>query len=134
MLELERSVITVVARRLRSRAAVELENLALRHQLDVLRPQRPGRRSRLSSAATKNRSHRGGVHDSEILVAVVEDHIRSLDALFLQILQTSRERLKLAFRVQVFEALARSNIPFEPVVAIPAMKAHVHLVAGRFDK
>src|SRR5208337_4390301 len=43
MLELERSVITVVARRLRSRAAVELENLALCHQLHVLRRQRPGR-------------------------------------------------------------------------------------------
>jgi hypothetical protein len=43
MLELERSVISVVARRLRSRAAVELENLALRHQLHVLRRQRPGR-------------------------------------------------------------------------------------------
>ena len=33
----------MVARRLRSRAAVELENLALRHQLRVLRRQRPGR-------------------------------------------------------------------------------------------
>jgi putative transposase len=43
MLELERSVISVVARRLRSRASVELENLALRHQLHVLRRQRPGR-------------------------------------------------------------------------------------------
>ena len=43
MLELERSAISVVARRLRSRAAVELENLALRHQLHVLRRQRPGR-------------------------------------------------------------------------------------------
>src|ERR1039457_1286264 len=43
MLELERSVISVVARRLCSRAAVELENLALRHQLHVLRRQRPGR-------------------------------------------------------------------------------------------
>jgi putative transposase len=37
------SVISVVARRLRSRAVVELENLALRHQLHVLRRQRPGR-------------------------------------------------------------------------------------------
>ena len=33
----------MVGRRLRSRAAVELENLALRHQLHVLRRQRPGR-------------------------------------------------------------------------------------------
>ena len=40
---LERSVISVVARRFRSRAVVELENLALRHQLRVLRRQRPGR-------------------------------------------------------------------------------------------
>src|SRR5271170_874612 len=36
-------VISSVARRSRSRAAVELENLALRHQLRVLRRQRPGR-------------------------------------------------------------------------------------------
>src|ERR1022692_3605520 len=43
MLKLERSVISVVARRFRSRAVVELENLALRHQLHVLRRQRPGR-------------------------------------------------------------------------------------------
>ena len=33
----ERSVISVVARRFRSRAVVELENLALRYQLHVLR-------------------------------------------------------------------------------------------------
>jgi len=38
-----RSIVSVVARRLRSRAAVELENFALRHQLHVLRRQRPGR-------------------------------------------------------------------------------------------
>ncbi len=38
-----RSIVSVVACRLRSRAAVELENLALRHQLHVLRRQRPGR-------------------------------------------------------------------------------------------
>src|SRR5271167_4682520 len=38
-----RSIVSVVARRLRSRALVELENLALRHQLHVLRRQRPGR-------------------------------------------------------------------------------------------
>jgi hypothetical protein len=39
----ERFVISVVAGRIRSRAVVELENLALRHQLHVLRRQRPGR-------------------------------------------------------------------------------------------
>ena len=39
----ERSVISAVACRLRSRTVVELENLALRHQLRVLRRQRPGR-------------------------------------------------------------------------------------------
>jgi hypothetical protein len=43
MLKLERTVISVVARRFRSRAVVELENLALHHQLHVLRRQRPGR-------------------------------------------------------------------------------------------
>jgi len=43
MQELGSRIVTVVARRLRSRAAVELENLALRHQLHVLRRRRPGR-------------------------------------------------------------------------------------------
>ena len=38
-----RSIVSVVARRFRGRAAGELENLALRHQLHVLRRQRPGR-------------------------------------------------------------------------------------------
>jgi len=38
-----RWIVSTVGRRLRSRAAVELENLALRHQLHVLRRQRPGR-------------------------------------------------------------------------------------------
>ena len=43
MQELVRWIVSMVARRLCSRAAVELENLALRHQLHVLRRQRPGR-------------------------------------------------------------------------------------------
>jgi putative transposase len=43
MLKLVRSIVSVVACRLRSRAFLELENLALRHQLHVLRRQRPGR-------------------------------------------------------------------------------------------
>jgi putative transposase len=43
MLEHVRFVVAVLARRFRSRAVVELENLALRHQLHVLRRQRPGR-------------------------------------------------------------------------------------------
>src|ERR1700681_4290084 len=38
-----RSIVAVVARRFRGRAVVELENLALRHQLHVLRRQRRGR-------------------------------------------------------------------------------------------
>ena len=37
------SIVSVLARRFRTRAVVELENLALRHQLHVLRRQRPGR-------------------------------------------------------------------------------------------
>ena len=41
MLKLMRSIVSVVARRFRRRVALELENLALRHQL---RRQRPGRR------------------------------------------------------------------------------------------
>jgi hypothetical protein len=36
-------MVSVLVRRLRSRAVVELENLALRHQLHVLRRQRPAR-------------------------------------------------------------------------------------------
>src|ERR1700722_19561758 len=43
MLKHLRSVVAVVARRFRSRAVLELENLALSHQLHVLRRQRPGR-------------------------------------------------------------------------------------------
>src|ERR1035437_4747476 len=43
MLKFERSIVSRLVCRLRSRAALELENLALRHQLHVLRRQRPGR-------------------------------------------------------------------------------------------
>src|SRR5271169_4037705 len=43
MLELKRSIVSRLDHRFRSRALVELENLALRHQLHVLRRQRPGR-------------------------------------------------------------------------------------------
>jgi hypothetical protein len=43
MPKLMRSIVSVLARRFRSRAVLELENLALRHQLHVLRRQRPGR-------------------------------------------------------------------------------------------
>ncbi len=42
MLTLVRSIVSKLADRFRSRAVVELENLALRHQLHVLRRQRPG--------------------------------------------------------------------------------------------
>jgi hypothetical protein len=43
MLKLVRTIVSVFARRFRSRAVLQLENLALRHQLHVLRRQRPGR-------------------------------------------------------------------------------------------
>src|SRR5258708_10471949 len=43
MLILVRSIVSRLACRFRSRAVVELENLALRHQLHVLRRKRPGR-------------------------------------------------------------------------------------------
>ena len=43
MLKLVRFIFSVVARRLRGRVVVELENLTLRHQLHVLRRQQPGR-------------------------------------------------------------------------------------------
>ena len=41
--KLKRSIVSRLVCRFRSRAVVELENLALRHQLHVLRRQRPGR-------------------------------------------------------------------------------------------
>src|SRR5258707_15703930 len=44
MLTLVRSIVSVLACRFRGRAVLELEVLALRHQLHVLRRQRPGRR------------------------------------------------------------------------------------------
>src|ERR1700682_798100 len=43
MLKHVRFIVAFLTRRFRSRAVVELENLALRHQLHVLRRQRPGR-------------------------------------------------------------------------------------------
>src|SRR6202161_1382728 len=43
MLKFKRSIVSMLARRFRGRAVLELENLALRHQLHVLRRQRPGR-------------------------------------------------------------------------------------------
>ena len=43
MLKLMRSIVSGVARRFRRRAVLELENLALRHQLHVLRRQQSGR-------------------------------------------------------------------------------------------
>jgi hypothetical protein len=42
VLNLARSIVSVVIRRFRKRAVLELENLALRHQLYVLRRQRSG--------------------------------------------------------------------------------------------
>src|ERR1700722_13484369 len=43
MLKDVHSIVAAIARRFRSRAVLELENLALHHQLHVLRRQRPGR-------------------------------------------------------------------------------------------
>src|ERR1700722_14379970 len=43
MLKHVRFIVAAIVRRFRSRAILELENLALRHQLHVLRRQRPGR-------------------------------------------------------------------------------------------
>src|SRR6266852_3412407 len=43
MLTLLRFIVSLLVRRFHSRAVLELENLALRHQLPVLRRQRPGR-------------------------------------------------------------------------------------------
>src|SRR5258708_28404243 len=43
MIMLVRSIVSRLVCRFRSRAVVELENLDLRHQLHVLRRQRPGR-------------------------------------------------------------------------------------------
>ena len=43
MLKHVHSIVAAIARLFRGRAVLELENLALRHQLQVLRRQRPGR-------------------------------------------------------------------------------------------
>jgi putative transposase len=43
MPKLVHTIVSVLARRFRSRAVLELENLALRHQLHVSRRRRPGR-------------------------------------------------------------------------------------------
>jgi hypothetical protein len=43
MFERVRFIVAAIVRRFRSRTVLELENLALRHQLHVLRRQRPGR-------------------------------------------------------------------------------------------
>ena len=43
MLTLLRFIVSVLVHRFRGREVIELENLALRHQLHVLRRQRPGR-------------------------------------------------------------------------------------------
>ncbi|HEY2104525.1 MAG TPA: hypothetical protein VGH29_01990, partial [Candidatus Binataceae bacterium] len=43
MLTLVRAIFALLSCRLRSRAVLELELVALRHQLTVLRRQRPGR-------------------------------------------------------------------------------------------
>jgi hypothetical protein len=57
----------------------------------------------------RERGHRSCVPDSEILIAVVEDRIRALDVLFLQIAEPFGERLELAFQIQIFEPLGRPN-------------------------
>src|SRR5258708_6097782 len=90
--------------------------------------------SRLLLTVAKNRGHRGCVHDSEILVAVVEYRIRALDALLLQIAEPFGERLELLFRIQIFEPLGGRNVSFEPVLAVLAMEANIDLVACSFDK
>jgi hypothetical protein len=43
ILTLLRFIVSVLVRRFRSRAVLELENLAPRHQLHILRLRRPGR-------------------------------------------------------------------------------------------
>ena len=95
---------------------------------------RPGTfASALLLLATKNRRHRGCVHDSKILIAVVEDRVRALDALLLQIGEPFGDRLELPFRIQIFEALRGRNVAFEPVLAVIAMKANIDLVACSLD-
>ena len=83
--------------------------------------------------AMKNRGHGGCVHDSKILIAVVEDRICALDALLLQIAEPFGERLELPFRIQIFKLLGRRNVAFEPLFVVLAMKANIDLVAGSFD-
>jgi hypothetical protein len=75
--------------------------------------------------ATKNRGHRSRAHDSNILIAVVEDCVRALDAWLLQIAEPFGKRSELPFRIQIFGPLGRRNVAFEPVLAVLAMKANM---------
>ena len=85
-------------------------------------PTDPGRQLVLLFRAAKDRGHRSCVHDSEILIAVVEDRIRALDALFLQLAEPFGERLELPFRIQIFGSLGCHNVAFEALLAVHAMK------------
>jgi hypothetical protein len=46
----------------------------------------------------QKRAHRAGIHDPEVLVAVVEDDIGTFDARLIQLSEAVRNRLKLTFR------------------------------------
>ena len=76
---------------------------------------------------TQYSCHRRGIHDAEVLVAVVEDDIRALDTLSSELFQVVCHSLKLALRVQIFEALSRRDVALEPVLSVLAMKSQVDL-------
>lgn len=83
---------------------------------------------------TKNRIHRGGVHEAKILIAVIEDGECALDPLFLKSTQTFSKRPELSFRVKILEALGCGNIAFEPVFAVLTVKTGIRLLPVRFDE
>ena len=82
----------------------------------------------------KNRVHRGGVHDTEILIAVIEDRECAFNALFFEVTHTLSKQPKLSFRIQIFEALGCGNIAFEPILAVLTMKTDIRLLPGGFDE
>jgi predicted secreted protein len=64
----------------------------------------------LAGATVQNRLHRVGVHDSEVLVAVVEDDICALDTPLIQLYQVGRNRPELTLRIQILVALGRGDV------------------------
>jgi len=98
VLKLVSSIVSVLARRFRSRAVLELGNLALGHQLHVLRRQRPGR-LRLFTI------------DRLLWVGLYRLSPRCLDTMVLVKPTTTTERARIFRSIRIARILARSCHP-----------------------